>query len=197
MDNKNKPMGLAIGIICNGKVPVRWMFHQKEQVEPFLPGGLYWTYIFATGDFTREPEKSYASLRNDIVNKALAGNYKWLLFIDDDVFLPLRLPNKEESGKTTVIDSIAVIVNTATSGAYITNVILESNDVDGSYTAQVTYATDIGNGSTGDVNQEILTTPYEMVDYPHYIRFDLAGMVAVTDIKIRGIKVKYHHKADE
>lgn len=114
MDNKIEPMGLAIGFICNGSVPVKWMFHQKE-VEKYLPGGLFWTYIFATGDFSKDPTKNYASLRNEVVNKALEQNFKWLLFLDSDVFLPTdgvnNLFNVMEEEKADIVSGIYYMKN--------------------------------------------------------------------------------------
>ncbi|MHA1437981.1 MAG: carbohydrate binding domain-containing protein [Promethearchaeota archaeon] len=116
--------------------------------------------------------------------------------VNDDIFFPVRIPTKIK-GKTVVIDQITVYAFTNENGDYITAVTLEANDLDGTYTVAVNYTTDIGNGSSGDVNQDIMTSSYEMTDFPHYIRMALAGADVVDDIKIRGIKIKYHVKAHE
>ena len=93
MNDNNKPMGLAIGMICNGSVPIKFMFHCKEN-EKFLPGGLFWTYIYAVGDFSKDPTKNYASLRTEVVEQALKQNFKYLMFLDTDVFMPTDGVNK-------------------------------------------------------------------------------------------------------
>ena len=112
--NNTKPTGLAIGFICNGTVPVKFMFHQKEN-EKYLPGGLYWTYIFASGDFSKDSTKTYASLRTDVVNHALKLNFKYLLFIDTDVFLPNDGVNKlftvMEEEKADIVSGIYFMKN--------------------------------------------------------------------------------------
>lgn len=88
MNDSNKPMGMAIGMICNGTIPIKFSMHMKE-CEKYLPGGLFWTYIYTMGDFSKNPTKTYATLRTDVVNEALKQNFKWLLFLDTDVFLPM------------------------------------------------------------------------------------------------------------
>ena len=53
-----------------------------------LPGGLSFALVFSMADFTREPALNYASLRADVVARVKMLNFRWLLFVDTDVFLP-------------------------------------------------------------------------------------------------------------
>lgn len=85
---KSSRMGLVLGVICNGQVPVRWMMHQQN-LHKSIPSGMFWTYVYAIGDFKKDPTKNYASLRTEVVEAAKKQNCKWLLFIDSDVFIPM------------------------------------------------------------------------------------------------------------
>lgn len=72
--------GMGICIITRGTVPFKWMLHMNEIARTF-PGGLYWKYIAVE-------RMSWAAARNECVRKCRGANFEWLLFIDDDVFLP-------------------------------------------------------------------------------------------------------------
>ena len=85
--DKKKDYGLALGIICPGTVPIKWMMHMVNTNQK-MPGGIYWAYVYACGDFKKDLTKNYASLRTEIVEKALNMNSKWLMFVDSDVFIP-------------------------------------------------------------------------------------------------------------
>jgi len=79
--------GLSICIISRGTLPTIWMSHMMERVSKFIPSGMYWNTLFMIGS----PEtngKNYAMLRNDCVKEAIRRGSKWILFVDDDVFLP-------------------------------------------------------------------------------------------------------------
>lgn len=77
---EDERIGVAIGIISRGTVPIKWMMHM-QMVQRNLPVGLYWKYIVVEG-------KNYADGRNDVVAKAREEGFEWLFFVDDDVFLP-------------------------------------------------------------------------------------------------------------
>jgi glycosyltransferase involved in cell wall biosynthesis/2-polyprenyl-3-methyl-5-hydroxy-6-metoxy-1,4-benzoquinol methylase len=73
-------VGLGIGIITRGWVSIKWMMHM-EHLKRNYPIGIMWKYLVVEG-------RSWAEARTEIVHKARAMNFEWLLFIDDDVFLP-------------------------------------------------------------------------------------------------------------
>lgn len=75
-----KRRGMGICIISRGTVPIKWMMHMQRLMK-FSPGGLFWKYIVVE-------RLSWAAARSECVRKCRANNFKWLLFIDDDVFLP-------------------------------------------------------------------------------------------------------------
>ena len=79
--------GLAIGFIAKYRVPTRWFIHMHG-ITRVLPGALGYTYAYALGDFSKEPDKTYASMRTEVVNCARALKHRWLLFLDTDVFPP-------------------------------------------------------------------------------------------------------------
>jgi len=72
--------GVAICIISRGSVPINWMMHINEAHHHF-PIGLFWKFIVVE-------RQSWAAARTECVRKARESNFKWLFFIDDDVFIP-------------------------------------------------------------------------------------------------------------
>lgn len=77
---EKEKIGVAIGVISRGTIPIKWMVHMN-MIQRNLPVGLYWKYIVVEG-------KNYADGRNEVVKKAREENFEWLFFVDDDVFLP-------------------------------------------------------------------------------------------------------------
>jgi len=78
---KSTRSGLAIGIITRGPVSIKWMMHMNK-LQHFFPVGMFWKYIVVEGT------DGYAKNRNEAVRRARKENFEWLLFIDDDVFVP-------------------------------------------------------------------------------------------------------------
>jgi glycosyltransferase involved in cell wall biosynthesis/SAM-dependent methyltransferase len=103
--DKEKEYGLALGVICPGTVPIKWMMHMQHTGQR-MPGGIYWAYVYACGDFKKDPTKSYASLRTEVVEKALSMNSKWLMFVDSDVFIPEDCINRLMSHNKDIVTGI-------------------------------------------------------------------------------------------
>ena len=101
----NKEFGLSVGVICPGTVPIKWMMHMQNTGQR-MPGGIYWSYVYATGDFKKDPSKNYASLRTEVVDKVLELNSKWLFFIDSDVFIPEDCINRLMSHNKDIVTGI-------------------------------------------------------------------------------------------
>lgn len=100
-------------------------------------------------------------------------------------------------GKAVIVDEINIYYNTVSAVGgedFITDVYLRDNDLDGSRSNQIAHTGDIGNGSNGDGSHNIVDTPYEVTDYPKDLGLNITGTDAVTDVKIRGIQIKYHAK---
>ena len=97
--------GVAIGVICPGTVPIKWMMHMQNTGQK-MPGGIFWTYIYACGDFKKDPSKNYASLRTEVVKKALENNSKWLMFVDSDVFIPEDCINRLMSHNKDIVTGV-------------------------------------------------------------------------------------------
>lgn len=104
-DESKEKVGMAIGVICNGYVPIKWMMHMMN-LGKTLPGGLYWSYIYACGDFKKDPTKNYATQRLEVVQKALESKSKYLLFIDSDVFVPSDAINRLMSHDVDIVNGI-------------------------------------------------------------------------------------------
>ncbi len=101
MLNQIEKLGMAVCIISNEMIPVRWMMHQQMLHNTF-PSGLYWQYVYSIGD-VKTPGVTYALLRTDVVNKALSLNVKWILFIDTDVFLPFDAVSRLMSHEVDIV----------------------------------------------------------------------------------------------
>jgi len=72
--------GVAICIISRGSVPINWMMHLNEARNHF-PIGLFWKFIIVE-------RQSWAAARTECVRQAREAGFKWIFFIDDDVFIP-------------------------------------------------------------------------------------------------------------
>ena len=79
MEEKTR-VGLGIGIISRGYVPLRWAT-QLRTLSQCIPGGMFWDYVMVEG-------KSWAEGRTEVVRKARERNFEWLFFLDDDVLIP-------------------------------------------------------------------------------------------------------------
>jgi len=97
-----------------------------------------------------------------------------------------KVPSKIFGG-TVVLDSIKVYIKTTADNAYVDNILLETDDHDGTGTTRVTYATDIGNGDQTLHFVNILSADYTMLYSQHYwLLIDVAGMVAADEVEFRG-----------
>ena len=73
--------GIGIGIITRGNVSIKWMTHM-EKLKQFFPIGMFWKYIIVEGT------DGWAVNRNEVVRKAKKENFEYIMWIDDDVFIP-------------------------------------------------------------------------------------------------------------
>jgi glycosyltransferase involved in cell wall biosynthesis/2-polyprenyl-3-methyl-5-hydroxy-6-metoxy-1,4-benzoquinol methylase len=85
-DSKPGRVGLGVGIITRGWSSIKWMLHM-DRLKSSFPVGMFWKYIVVEG-------RGWADARTEVVAKARAMNFEWLLFIDDDVFIPDDTVNK-------------------------------------------------------------------------------------------------------
>jgi len=88
MYNKNKQLGMSVGLICGPTIPTKWMLHMQNAAKSF-PGGLYWSYVVSVNDFSKDSNSNYAAARADVVKRAMQQGTKWLFFVDSDVFIPM------------------------------------------------------------------------------------------------------------
>ena len=90
--------GIGVGIISRGNVSIKWMM-QMEKVMKHLPIGMFWKYIIVEG-------MGYSDGRIEVVRQAQQENLEWLMFIDDDVFLPEDAIQTLVSRKKDIITGI-------------------------------------------------------------------------------------------
>ena len=82
MEDKSKNRaGVGVGIITRGTVSIKWMSHM-DKLRGFFPIGMFWRHLIV------EDTTGWAKNRIEVVKQAQKGNFEWLLFIDDDVFVP-------------------------------------------------------------------------------------------------------------
>lgn len=87
--------GVGICIISRGTIPLKWMMH-TNRVKAFFPGGLFWKFITVE-------RLSWAAARSECVRLCRQNNFQWILFIDDDVFVPENVLEKlMRSGKDII-----------------------------------------------------------------------------------------------
>ena len=86
-DKINDRRGLSICVISRGTMRSIWVQHMVERVTKFIPSGVFWNWIFAIGSPETTGE-NYATLRNKCIREAMKRGSKWVLFVDDDVFIP-------------------------------------------------------------------------------------------------------------
>ena len=105
LGTRENPMGMAIGIISNGFVSIKWMMHQHA-IQRTVPSGIYWTYIYNCTDFKKDPNSNYATARTEVVKKAQEMGSKWLMFIDSDVFIPADAISRLMANDADIISGV-------------------------------------------------------------------------------------------
>jgi glycosyltransferase involved in cell wall biosynthesis len=90
--------GIGICIISRGTVPIKWMMHMNR-VKNSFPGGIFWKFLTVE-------RLSWAAARNECVRKCRQNNFKWLFFIDDDVFIPENALDRFLKSEKDIISGI-------------------------------------------------------------------------------------------
>jgi glycosyltransferase involved in cell wall biosynthesis/ubiquinone/menaquinone biosynthesis C-methylase UbiE len=90
--------GIMVGIITRRTMPSKFVAHM-EHWRANLPPGLFWSIHYVIG-------KHYDEARNDCVEAAYRKGVKYLLFIDDDVMVPLDALPKLMAHKTDVVTGV-------------------------------------------------------------------------------------------
>lgn len=90
--------GIGIGIITRGTTSTTWATHLVKVINE-MPVSTFWKILSVSG-------KSYAEARIEVVKKARELNFEWIIFIDDDVFLPDQAITKLLSHQKEIISGI-------------------------------------------------------------------------------------------
>lgn len=84
-DDKEKN-GLAVGFLTDGVLNVKWVMRLFDELK--IPPGVFHRKIWVEGKGYKEKKEGYGKARQNIVDRALELNFKWLFFVDSDVFPP-------------------------------------------------------------------------------------------------------------
>ncbi len=95
------------------------------------------------------------------------------------------------AGRSVTITGIEMYCYTAAKGYYFDAVYLRRSDLDGTYTDDVSYTTDIGNGSSGDTQATIHSGAVVLADYPYMLVVKCAGGGAYGSYRVYGFKVTW------
>lgn len=93
------------------------------------------------------------------------------------------------AGQTVHLKEIKFYGNTQSNGRYFDAMYLRRSDLDGTYTDDLTYTTDLGNGTTGDVNATIFAGDLALADFPYMIVVKVAGGGTYDDYRVYGFRV--------
>lgn len=95
------------------------------------------------------------------------------------------------AGQTVHITEIVFYGYTATNGVYFDEIYLRRSDLDGTVTDDVSYITDIGNGSSGDVNATIYSGDLALGNFPYMLVVKCAGSGQYGNYRVYGFKVTW------
>lgn len=103
---------------------------------------------------------------------------------------PFTLP-ASWGGRTPHVTEIVFYGWTQSNLDYFDGVYLRRSDLDGTYTDDVAYTTDIGNGSSGDVNVTVYTGDLTLSNFPYHLVVTVGGGGTGSNRKIYGFKVTW------
>ena len=95
------------------------------------------------------------------------------------------------AGQVVHVKTIDVYYYTSAVGVYFDTIYLRRSDLDASVTDDVTYTTDLGNGTSGNATAQIYNGDLAMADFPYHIVIKCAGGGTYDNYRIYGIKVTW------
>lgn len=108
----------------------------------------------------------------------------------DTVEMMFRFPIPLQfAGQTVHIKEIKFYGNTASNVPYFDALYLRRSDLDATATDDISYTTDIGNGSSGDVTVTIFSGDLVLADFPYMLVVKCAGNGQYADYKVYGFRV--------
>lgn len=93
------------------------------------------------------------------------------------------------AGQVVHVKEIKFYGHTASNTPYFDAMYLRRSDLDGTVTDDVSYTTDLGNGSSGDVNATIFSGDLALADFPYDFVVKCAGGGSYGDYRIYGYRV--------
>ena len=104
-----------------------------------------------------------------------------------------RLPLQGKiNGRTVVINKISFYGYTSAAGYYFDSIKLRRSDLDGTYTDDIAYTTDIGNGSSGDTGEVVIyNDALTLADYPYQFVIKCAGGGSYANYRVYGLRIEW------
>ena len=94
-------------------------------------------------------------------------------------------------GRRVSVTGITMYYYTSGNSYYFDSVTLRRSDLDGTYTDDMSYTTDLGNRSYGDANASLLASPITLENYPYHLVVKPAGGGSYANYRIYGFKVTW------
>ena len=107
-----------------------------------------------------------------------------------EMLFPFPIPY-QLMGRAVVVSEIVMYYYTSGNAYYFDSVTLRRSDLDGTYTDDASYTTDLGNGSYGDANASLLISPVTLANYPYHLVVKCAGNGQYANYRIYGFKVSW------
>jgi len=123
-----------------------------------------------------------------------AGGYAYSGVLNQYMEFIIPMPIQDRS-YDVVIDSMVVYYNTQDNPSYIDSIVVSQNDLDGTKTVLINHTDDLGNGSNGNANHDIVDSSITITatgDLWFYLK--MLGCTASTDARFFGAVIKYHVK---
>jgi len=95
------------------------------------------------------------------------------------------------AGQVVHVKEIVFYGYTSNNAYYFDAIYLRRSDLDGTYTDDVTYTIDLGNGSTGDLNATIFSGDLALSDFPYMLVVDVAGGGSYANLRVYGFRVTW------
>lgn len=110
-----------------------------------------------------------------------------------EMLFPFPIPT-QLMGRAVQITEIKFYYYTDTNTEYFDAIYLRRSDLDGTYTDDLSYTTDLGNGSSGNANATLLSTgdtPITLADFPYHLVVKCGGGASFEEWRVYGFRVTW------
>jgi hypothetical protein len=169
-------------MLVEGGTPFSYIQHPEDHLYKQNVFGVSWDSIITDYDNADyNGEKVRISLYSKTAN------------LNKNMEFPIHIP-ADLRGKTVVIDECTIYYYTSDNSAYIDRVDIIQDDGDQTTTGIVSHTDDMGNGSSGFENHNIIDSPVEMEDKPTWATIYVLGCDTTDEVRFLSAIFKYHIK---